>query len=152
MSSISLSLSFALFSEASLRKLALVFVPRHSNSPGIYPVVVAYTSQLTYWFNIGTAGHAVGVRDCSISRRVHAFDKRRHRKVLEKSSAVKGPRVEALAVIVERFDDPPCTCPVHGDKYLTGVNGNTRGPGNTREGKTNAAETWNFVTLRVVGR
>jgi len=38
----------------------------------------------------------------------------------------KGLEVEALTVIVERFDDPPYTCPVHGDKYLTGVNGNTR--------------------------
>lgn len=113
---------FVPFQEPSFGYVGLVFVPRHSNIPDIYPVVVGYTSQLTYRFNIGTT------RDCSISRRVYAFDKR-HRKALEKSSAVKGPRGRGAYC---RFDDPPCTCPVHGDKYLTGVNGNTRSRGHRR--------------------
>lgn len=85
--SFSLRLAFVPFQEPSFGcgDVGLVFVPRHSRTPDIYPVVAAYTSQLTYRFNIGTT------RDCSTSRRVYAFDKR-HRKVLEKSSAVKGPR------------------------------------------------------------
>lgn len=104
--SFSLRLPFVPFQEPSFGcgDVGLVFVPRHSRTPNIYPVVATYTSQLTYRFNMDTT------RDCSTSRRVYAFDKR-HRKVLEKSSAVKGPRGRGARRYCRAFRRPTVYVP-----------------------------------------